>query len=55
MLQTNNEEAGESLSIRLIPNHDHSGENLRFATIDVAQARVTIEPSAKGIKASFWK
>ena len=42
MLQTNNGEAGESLNIRLIPNHDLNEENIRFATVDVAHARVTM-------------
>ena len=36
-----NGKAGESLSIRLIPNHDRDEENIRFAKVDFARATMT--------------
>ena len=41
MQQTNNEKAGESLNIRLIPNNDRNEENIRLATAEVARVIMT--------------
>ena len=41
MLRAENEEAGESLIIRFIPNHDRDEENTGFARAEVASATMT--------------
>ena len=45
LLRVKNEKAGQSLNIRLIPNHDRNGRNLRFATVDETGARATMTGS----------